>query len=136
MKNTKNLKKVCFFFLSLVILSLNIGIIVSGVFAKEADVSPSAQGATYLSAQHTPDTYEPMRSNDDFSHGKTIVYSVIFGAIIGLIITLSYKSQLKTVRFQQRADDYIKEDSLVVTNSQDIYLYKKVDSVQKAQPRK
>lgn len=52
--------------------------------------------------------------------------AVIIGIIIAFIVVFVMKSQLKTVRFQPAASNYLKEGSLNVTQSRDIYLYSTV----------
>lgn len=66
------------------------------------------------------------------THGKIQVKplwigaAVIIGIIIAFIVVFIMKSQLKTVRFQPAASNYLKEGSLNITQSRDIFLYSTV----------
>ncbi len=60
-----------------------------------------------------------------------ILISLAVGIGVGLVITLSMKSKLKTVRSQPAAKDYLVDDSLKITQSRDIYLYRNISRVAK-----
>ena len=47
-----------------------------------------------------------------------------YGCAISLVIMMMYKSQLKSVKSESRADDYLMDMKLV--KSQDIFLYRTV----------
>ena len=70
------------------------------------------------------------------SGGGINVGAVVIGALIGIVIAIivmmSLKGQLKSVRMQHAAQNYIKQGSMQVTTSREIYLYKKVDAQEKA----
>lgn len=53
------------------------------------------------------------------------------GVVIAFCITAQMKGKLKTVRWQAAAADYLREDSLQVTQSRDIFLYADVDRREK-----
>lgn len=53
-----------------------------------------------------------------------IPLSIVIGCAISLVIMMIYKSQLKSVRSESRADDYLMDMKLV--KSQDIFLYRTV----------
>lgn len=53
-----------------------------------------------------------------------IPLSIVIGCVISLVIMMMYKSQLKSVRSESRADDYLMDMKLV--KSQDIFLYRTV----------
>ncbi len=55
-----------------------------------------------------------------------LAVAVVIGLIAALITTLIMKSQLNSVNFQTNANSYIKNGSIRITRSQDIYLYKTV----------
>ncbi len=69
------------------------------------------------------------------SGGEIRVGAVVIGAIIGILIAvfvmLGHKSKLKSVHMQHAAANYIKQGSMQVTSSREIYLYKKVDAHEK-----
>ena len=52
--------------------------------------------------------------------------SIIIGAIIAFVITGYMRMQLKTVRKQMSAMSYVKDDSMNITNSRDMFLYRRV----------
>lgn len=60
----------------------------------------------------------------------TVIIWFVFAAVIGLIIggiyTAVLKSKMKTVYLRQTADDYVKSDSLNITKSNEIFLYRNV----------
>lgn len=56
-----------------------------------------------------------------------ILISVVVGLVAAYVITKIMKGKLKTVRFQPAASNYVKQGSLNLTNSQDIFLYTHVD---------
>lgn len=62
-----------------------------------------------------------------FDYGSKIMISLIIGFVIALIITLVMAGQLKSVRFQPSANSYIKQNSMKVTDSRDIFLYTHTD---------
>lgn len=61
-----------------------------------------------------------------FDAGATLALSLLIGAVVGLIVVLILKGQLKTVRAQSRAHDYMKPGSMRLTHSSDLYLYRNV----------
>ncbi len=73
------------------------------------------------------------------SGGGISVGAVVGGALIGIVIAvivmLVLKSKLKSVKMQHAAANYIKQGSMQVTTAREIYLYKKVDAVEKPQNR-
>ena len=50
---------------------------------------------------------------------------------VGLIVALVLKSQLKSVRKQNQANVYVKENSMVVTTRRDLFLYRDVRKTRK-----
>lgn len=55
-----------------------------------------------------------------------ILISLGVGIVIAFIVVLIMKSQLKSVRFQAAANNYLKNGSLNITESRDIFLYSTV----------
>lgn len=60
-----------------------------------------------------------------------VVIGVIIGILVGVFIMLGHKSKLRSVKMQHAAANYIKRDSMKVTTSREIYLYKKVNRTRK-----
>ena len=67
-----------------------------------------------------------------FDFGSTLMTSVVIGLIAAFIATAVMKSKLKSVRRQTAASDYVKANSLQLTQSQEIYLYRNVVAVKRA----
>lgn len=57
--------------------------------------------------------------------------ALIVGFVIALIATNIMKGKLKTVRFQYAAGNYVKENSMNITDSRDMFLYTHVDRIAK-----
>lgn len=60
------------------------------------------------------------------SYGKTIAICMLVGMLIGGIAVGIMASQMKSVRTQNAASDYIRAGSMQLTNSRDIFLYSHV----------
>ena len=56
---------------------------------------------------------------------------MLIGLAVAFVITAMMKSQLKSVRFQSEAANYVKKDSMKVTQSKDLFLYRNVDRREK-----
>ena len=61
-----------------------------------------------------------------FAAGKNLVICLVIGIIIALIVTGVWKGQLKSVRQQRAAANYVKTGSMNVTMANDFYLYSTV----------
>ena len=66
------------------------------------------------------------RSGYPFEFGKNLLIALAIGLGAGLITVLVMKSQLKSVRRQDRADVYVRPGSMQLTASRDIFLYRNV----------
>lgn len=55
---------------------------------------------------------------------RNLIIALIIGLAVGLIVAFSLKAQLKSVRMQTRAHDYVKENSMCLTGRSDLYLYR------------
>lgn len=66
-----------------------------------------------------------------FNFGFTFLICLAVGLIAGLIVSAVLKGQLKTVRKQEQAADYVKAGSLQVTVHNDIFLYSDVRKTEK-----
>lgn len=69
-------------------------------------------------------------SKAPFNVGMGILIAVAVGFIIALIITLTMKSKLKSVRPNNSAREYIKKGSLNLRVNRDTFLYRKVERTQ------
>ncbi len=54
------------------------------------------------------------------------IISIVIGLIVALIVTGSMRAQLKSVRSKSEAFDYMKADSMQITEARDLYLYRTV----------
>lgn len=59
-----------------------------------------------------------------FDWGKSALISLAIGLVIALIVTLCLKAQLKSVRSQRNAAEYVRAGSMTLTRSTDFYLYR------------
>ena len=59
-----------------------------------------------------------------------MMIAAVIGLIAAFIVTASMKGQLKSVR-QQSAGSYLKQDSMRITDSRDLYLYRNVSRVRR-----
>lgn len=78
---------------------------------------------------------EPYDYGNSIKTGKDYIMVIGVALVVGLaaaiIVSLILKSQLKSVSFQRNANSYIKNGSLKVTHSHDIYLYKTVSKTKR-----
>lgn len=96
----------------------------------EEDVIPClADGryadAAYAYAEHVDNTLDS-HTNKTFPLGEIICVSLFVGFVIALVSVLVMKGQLKSVRANNNANSYVKKDSLAITSSGDIFLYRNV----------
>ena len=66
-----------------------------------------------------------------FPLGKNLLISLVVGFVVALITTGIMRSQLKCVHLQSGAGNYVKKDSLRVTNSKEMFLYRQVHKREK-----
>ena len=67
---------------------------------------------------------------EPFDASGAMMIAVVIGLIAAFIVTASMKGQLKSVR-QQSAGSYLKQDSMRITDSRDLYLYRNVSRVRR-----
>lgn len=66
-----------------------------------------------------------------FNFGKNLLICLVIGIIAGVVVAFILKGQLKTVRKQDQASDYVKPGSMQVTVSNDFFLYRDVTRTKK-----
>jgi uncharacterized protein len=66
-----------------------------------------------------------------FPVGEKVIIALVIGLAIGLIVVFILKGQLKSVRMQSRAHDYVKSGSMNLTVSKDLFLYRTVNRVRR-----
>ena len=69
----------------------------------------------------------------DMFSGLRVLVALAAGIVISLIIVYAMKSKLKTVRKQPAANCYVKQGSMNVTRSNDLFLYSHTSRVRKAE---
>ncbi len=72
-------------------------------------------------------------NGEPFALGKSLLISLIIGFVIALIATGIMKSKLKSVRSQHAAANYVRQGSLHLTESHDLFLYRTV--TRRARPK-
>lgn len=82
----------------------------------------------FLTQAKTGEPYDvDFLPKEPFEPFLSLVTAFVIAFIIALIATTLMKGQLKTVRSQTAADNYMKQDSMKLTRKNDLFLYKKVD---------
>lgn len=72
-------------------------------------------------------------NGEPFAFFKSLLISVAIGFGVSFVSVTAMKSQLKSVRMQKGATNYVKAGSLNITNSRDIFLYRSV--TKRARPK-
>lgn len=90
--------------------------------AYSEDSSISSQGGADAPATHQK------------HYGKTIAICMAVGMVIGLIAVGIMAAQMKSVRAQNAASDYVRPGSMHLTNRRDIFLYSHVSRTPKPKP--
>ncbi len=61
-----------------------------------------------------------------FNTGKSLLISILIGAVMSAVVILVLVGQLKSVRKQSQANVYVKSGSMMLTERKDIFLYRNV----------
>ena len=86
----------------------------------------------FMAQARTGEAYDSHNlPKDPFAPGASLVIALVIGFIIALIYTGSLKGQLKSVQAQRAAAGYVKNGSLQITNSRDLFLYRHVTKTEK-----
>lgn len=70
---------------------------------------------------------------EDFPFARNVLISLGVGIVIGFVFVMVFLSQLKTVAAKKSACDYIRRDSLKLTQKREIFLYKKIYKTKKSE---
>lgn len=89
---------------------------------------PELAGEVFLANEAAEDTVQPdvAPAIPKKTYGKTIAISMSVGLLIGLVTVGIMAFQMKTVRSQSTASDYVCSGSFQLVNSRDIFLYSHV----------
>lgn len=68
---------------------------------------------------------------EPFDAAMALVIAIVIGFVIGLIVVSVMKGQLKSVRTQSAASNYLKKDSVNLTTSRDFFLFRNVTRVRR-----
>ena len=71
------------------------------------------------------------RERSEFTFGSTLLSSLVVGIVIGLIVVAVLAGQLKSVKKQNQARDYVKPGSMHLTQRSDTFLYRNVSRVKR-----
>lgn len=66
-----------------------------------------------------------------FNFAEKLLVALIIGVVSGVIVAFILKAQLKSVKRQNLAHEYIKEGSMVITRRSDIFLYRNITKTAK-----
>ena len=66
------------------------------------------------------------RERSEFTFGSTLLSSLVVGIVAGLIVVAILAGQLKSVKKQNQAREYVKSGSMHLTERSDIFLYRNV----------
>lgn len=95
--------------------------------AMVSDLSDGDYAAAFEVFANRCDYYlDGYRNGYPFEFGKNLLIALAIGLAAGLITVLVMKSQLKSVREKNQANDYMKSGSMRLTGSSDIFLYRNV----------
>lgn len=87
---------------------------------------------SFLTQAKTGDPYDSHNlPKEPFGFFTSLVIALIAGLVAALIVTGKLKAQLKTVSLKAKADDYVKQGSLQLTHSQDLFLCSHLDRREK-----
>lgn len=89
------------------------------IFAKQCDA--------FITQAKTGEPYDVGNlPKNPFDLVKYFVIALIIGVVVAFLVTQVMKSQLKSVRLQPAAQDYVKPDSMQMKDSRDWFLYRRV----------
>lgn len=73
--------------------------------------------------------------DNSFAWGTNLIFALVVGLVVSLIVVFCLKRQLKSVKRQYTASDYVRPGSLQLTGSGEIFLYHTVSRIEKPKPQ-
>lgn len=70
---------------------------------------------------------------EPFNVAWNILVAFVIGLVVAFVVTNIMKKQLKTVRLKYEANNYVKSNSMIVTENRDLFLYNQVS--RRARPK-
>ena len=99
-----------------------------GAFSRFAE-----QCVAFIDQANTGDPYDIHNlPKAPFDKGMALVIALVGGLLIAAIYTAKLKGQLKSVQAKSSAADYVKQNSMNITESRDFFLYRKVNRTERA----
>lgn len=103
-----------------------------------ADMTPDLKAGDYADAFNTfayrcEERIDIAINGEPFDPGMSMVVSLGIGLLLALIVTAVMRGQLKSVRSQHAASNYVRENSMHVTDAYEFFLYSTVE--RRAKPK-
>ena len=98
------------------------------VFARECDYYLDAH-VNGFATEATQSTAK--RDRGEFSAVSTLLSSLVIGFVAGIIVVIILAGQLKSVKKQYQAKDYVRHGSMHLTQRSDTFLYRNVSRVKR-----
>ena len=108
----------------------------SEIEAVGEDMTPDLKNGNYAGAFNTfvakcEERIDIAINGEPFDMTKSLLISLVIGVVLALIITGTMKGKLKSVRSQRAAANYVRQGSMNVTESSELFLYRTVESREK-----
>jgi len=122
------LKRILLF---LFVITLSLWLTLS-VFAYGVEQSVDDDHEYYYDDYYYDEDHES-EEESSFDVGSNLLIALVAGLVISLIITGVMRSQMKSVRAERAARNYIRHNSMNILRSHDLYLYSHVTKRPKPQ---
>ena len=120
------MKKHIFAFLATILVFISVAVPVSAK-APTVNVNDNAVIAVVENIDLDNAVAADEEETEPFNFLSRFGVSLIIGFLIALAVTGGMAAQLKTVYSKSAANDYVKKDSFKVTDSKELFLYKKLE---------
>ena len=109
-------------------------------FNQFVDLVPKFMDKYETGSSYDVNNYQGLPELSDFDKEpaftfKKVIISVVAGLVISLLISWIRLSKLKSKKAVNNANEYVKKDSLKLTNSKDLYLYQTITKTRKPDER-